>query len=188
MGRLVVGVGAGHADLARGARLRGASRVVIDFGGVTAIDGGGVGELLRLRQTAARHGIPVIIAAAAPRCGASCSSTRLDIVFGLSSGWTPSRPRVGGGCLLGRAPSEGPHGRPQPSARRPPFQYGGAAPGIHGAARDRPGDSGLVGRLTHAATGEASHFDSADGLVALLRAESARLRAASPPTPVGDLR
>jgi hypothetical protein len=43
--------------------------------------------------------------------------------------------------------------------------------------RDVPGrDPGLAGRLTHAATGEASHFDSADELVALLLAESDRLR------------
>lgn len=45
--------------------------------------------------------------------------------------------------------------------------------------RDRDGGSGaagLAGRLTHAATGEASHFDSADELVALLVAESDRLR------------
>jgi hypothetical protein len=48
--------------------------------------------------------------------------------------------------------------------------------------RDRDGASGapsLAGRLTHAATGEASHFDSADELVALLVAESDRLRAES---------
>jgi hypothetical protein len=48
--------------------------------------------------------------------------------------------------------------------------------------RDRdgaPSASGLSGRLTHAATGEASHFDSADELVALLVAESERLRAES---------
>lgn len=38
---------------------------------------------------------------------------------------------------------------------------------------------GLSGRLTHAATGEASHFDSADELVALLVAGSERLRAES---------
>lgn len=47
--------------------------------------------------------------------------------------------------------------------------------GAAGAA----GPPGLSGRLTHAATGEASHFDSADELVALLVAESDRLRAES---------
>jgi hypothetical protein len=41
-----------------------------------------------------------------------------------------------------------------------------------------PGGEGLAGRLTHAATGEAAHFDSAEELVALLLAESARLRRA----------
>jgi hypothetical protein len=47
--------------------------------------------------------------------------------------------------------------------------------------RDREGANGatdLSGRLTHAATGEASHFDSADELVALLVGESDRLRKA----------
>jgi hypothetical protein len=50
------------------------------------------------------------------------------------------------------------------------------------------GASDLVGRLTHAATGVASHFDSADELIALLRAESARLRTTSTQTPAVDLR
>ena len=43
----------------------------------------------------------------------------------------------------------------------------------------RDGAAGLAGRLTHAATGEANHFDSADELVALLVAESDRLRRAA---------
>jgi hypothetical protein len=43
-----------------------------------------------------------------------------------------------------------------------------------------PAGAGLAGRLTHAATGEASHFDSADELVTLLLAESDRLRRAAP--------
>jgi hypothetical protein len=49
--------------------------------------------------------------------------------------------------------------------------------------RDGPADTAdraeLAGRLTHAATGVASHFDSADELVALLMAERRRLRAAA---------
>ena len=45
--------------------------------------------------------------------------------------------------------------------------------------RDGASANGLAGRLTHAATGEASHFDSADELVALLVAESDRLRQAA---------
>jgi hypothetical protein len=52
--------------------------------------------------------------------------------------------------------------------------------------RDRDGSSGapgLAGRLTHAATGQASHFDSADELVALLVGESDRLRKASEAPP-----
>lgn len=42
-----------------------------------------------------------------------------------------------------------------------------------------PDAGGLAGRLTHAATGEAAHFDSADELVTLLLTESARLRRAA---------
>lgn len=55
--------------------------------------------------------------------------------------------------------------------------------------RDRDGANGassaagLAGRLTHAATGEANHFDSADELVALLVGESDRLRKASEASP-----
>jgi hypothetical protein len=48
------------------------------------------------------------------------------------------------------------------------------ANGAHAAS----GAAGLAGRLTHAATGEANHFDSADELVALLVGESDRLRKA----------
>ena len=43
----------------------------------------------------------------------------------------------------------------------------------------RDGAAGRAGRLTHAATGEANHCDSADELVALLVAESDRLRRAA---------
>jgi hypothetical protein len=46
--------------------------------------------------------------------------------------------------------------------------------------RDLPDGAGaLTGRLTHAATGVASHFDSADELVALLQAAAERLRRAA---------
>lgn len=49
--------------------------------------------------------------------------------------------------------------------------------------RDGPADAAepaeLAGRLTHAATGVASHFDSAEELVALLVGERRRLREAA---------
>ncbi len=44
--------------------------------------------------------------------------------------------------------------------------------------RDAPAEA-LAGRLTHAATGVAAHFDSEAELVALLRAESHRLKQAA---------
>ena len=101
-GRLVVGVGAGHPTWQTARDWRGAARVVLDLRAVTAIDAGGVGALLRLRQTASRHGAAVTIAAAAPRVRRVLELTRLDVVFGLSSGRTPASPSMGGGCLLGR--------------------------------------------------------------------------------------
>ena len=101
-GRLVVGVGAGHPTWQAARDWRGATRVVLDLRAVTAIDAGGLGALLRLRQTASGHGAAVTIAAAAPRVRRLLELTRLDVVFGLSSGRTPSSAPVGGGCLLGR--------------------------------------------------------------------------------------
>lgn len=77
-GRLVVGAGAGHPAWQTARDWRGASRVVVDLAGVTAIDAAGVGALLRLRQSAARHGVPVTIAAAAPRVRRVLQILRLD--------------------------------------------------------------------------------------------------------------
>ena len=94
-GRLVVGVGAGHPTWQTARDWRGAARVVLDLRAVTAIDAGGLGALLRLRQTASRHGAAVTIAAAAPRVRRVLELTRLDGVFGLSSGRTPSAPSAG---------------------------------------------------------------------------------------------
>lgn len=45
---------------------------------------------------------------------------------------------------------------------------------------------GLSGRLTHAATGVAAHFDSAEELVALLLTECDRLRHAGGDTPASS--
>ena len=71
-GRLVAGVGAGHPAWQTARDWRGASRVVVNLAGVTAIDAGGVGALLRLRQSAGRHGVPVTIEAARA-AGAACA-------------------------------------------------------------------------------------------------------------------
>ena len=66
-GRLVAGGGAGHPVWQAAREWRGAVRVVLDLAGVTALDAGGVGALLRLRQSAGRHGVPVTIRRAGPR-------------------------------------------------------------------------------------------------------------------------
>ena len=83
-GRLVVGVGASHPAWQTARDWRGASRVVVNLTSVTAIDAGGVGALLRLRQSAARHGVPVTIEAAAPRVRRVLQLLHLADVFGLS--------------------------------------------------------------------------------------------------------
>jgi hypothetical protein len=45
--------------------------------------------------------------------------------------------------------------------------------------REPPAGPELAGRLTHAATGVASHFDTADELIALLQSAADRLRQAA---------
>jgi len=92
-GRLVAGVGAGHPAWHTARDWRGAARVVVDLAGVTAIDAGGVGALLRLRQSAARHGVPVTIAAAAPRVRRVLQLFRLETVFGLPTPLVPGTER-----------------------------------------------------------------------------------------------
>jgi anti-anti-sigma factor len=90
-GRLVAGVGAGDTAWQSARDWRGARRIVVDLGAVTAIDAGGVGALLRLRQSAQRHGAAVTIAAASARVRRVLQLTRLDGVFGLVPA-TPSDP------------------------------------------------------------------------------------------------
>lgn len=82
-GRLVVGAGAGDATWQSTRDWRGAGRVEVDLCGVTAIDAGGVGALLRLRESAGRHGVPVVIGAAGPRVRRVLQLTRLEAAFGL---------------------------------------------------------------------------------------------------------
>ena len=99
VGRLVVGVGAGHPVWHKLRKFGQTSRVVIDLRGVTAIDAGGVGELVRLRQSAARVGVPVVVEAAGPRVRRVLRLTRLDTVFGLVPSSAPTGAGVQG-CLL----------------------------------------------------------------------------------------
>jgi anti-anti-sigma factor len=99
VGRLVVGVGAGHPAWLKVRQFDHASRVVIDLRGVTAIDAGGVGELVRLRQGAARVGIPVVIEAAGPRVRRVLQIARLDTVFGLVPRPVPTGAGVQGRLL-----------------------------------------------------------------------------------------
>ena len=108
VGRLVVGVGAGHPAWQTTRDWRGAARVVVNLAGVTAIDAGGVGALLRLRQSAGRHGVPVIVEAAAPRVRRVLQILHLDDVFGLRASRVPgteqrSVPGTGLGSLVGGA-------------------------------------------------------------------------------------
>ena len=84
-GRLVAGGGAGHPVWQTARQWRGAVRVVVDLAGVTALDAGGVGALLRLRRSASRHGMPVTIRRAGPRVRRVLQLTRLDGVFGLAT-------------------------------------------------------------------------------------------------------
>lgn len=83
-GRLVAGHGAGHPVWQAAREWRGAAQLVVDLAGVTAIDASGLGALLRLRQNACRHGVPVTVRRAGPRVRRLLRLTRLDGVFGLT--------------------------------------------------------------------------------------------------------
>ncbi len=93
VGRLVTGVGAADPMWQTARDWRGATRVVVDLAGVTAIDAGGAGALLRLRHSAARVGVPVTIAAAAPRVRRVLHLLHLDTVFGLTDVLVPGTER-----------------------------------------------------------------------------------------------
>jgi anti-anti-sigma factor len=84
-GRLVAGHGAGHPVWQTASDWRGASRLVVDLAGVSALDAGGLGALLRLRQSACRHGVPVMVRRAGPRVRRLLQLTGLDSVFGLAA-------------------------------------------------------------------------------------------------------
>jgi anti-anti-sigma factor len=84
-GRLVAGHGAGHPVWQAASDWRGASRLVVDLAAVTALDASGIGALLRLRQSACRHGVPVVVRRAGPRARQVLRLTGLDGVFGLTA-------------------------------------------------------------------------------------------------------
>lgn len=89
-GRLVAGGGAGDPVWQAARQWRGASRVVVDLAGVTAIDAGGLGALLRLRQSAGRDGVPVIVRQAGPRVRRVLQLVGLDGIFGLRGETAPT--------------------------------------------------------------------------------------------------
>jgi anti-anti-sigma factor len=84
-GPLVAGHGAAHPVWQAASDWRGASRLVVDLAGVTALDASGLGALLRLRQSACRHGVPVMLRRAGPRVRHLLQLTRLDGVFGATA-------------------------------------------------------------------------------------------------------
>lgn len=88
-GRLVVGVGATSPAWEATGALGDGERVVVDLTAVPAIDAGGIGCLLRVRQTLARRGVRLTISAAAPRVRRVLHLTGLDAVFGIASGDAP---------------------------------------------------------------------------------------------------
>lgn len=85
IGRLVAGVGADHPAWLLAGDGDGAAQVVIDLEGVTALDAGGLGRLLRLRQALARRGTRLTVGAAGPRVRRVLELTRLDAIFGIAS-------------------------------------------------------------------------------------------------------
>jgi anti-anti-sigma factor len=85
IGRLVAGGGASHPVWQTGREWRGARHVVVNLAEVTALDAGGLGALLRLRESAGRHGVPVVVRQAPPRVRRLLRVTRLDGPFGLAT-------------------------------------------------------------------------------------------------------
>jgi anti-anti-sigma factor len=96
IGRLVVGGGASDPVWQMGREWRGTRRVVVNLSEVSALDAAGLGALLRLRESAGRHGVPVVVRQAAPRVQRLLQLTRLDGVFGLATDTSPIAAMVGG--------------------------------------------------------------------------------------------
>lgn len=85
-GRLVVGAGAEAAAWAEAGALGNVDQVAMDLRDVTAIDAGGVGRLLGLRQALGRRGARLIIATASARVRHVLHLTALDTLFGIAPG------------------------------------------------------------------------------------------------------
>lgn len=85
-GRLVTGAGADAPEWAATGTLGPLDHVLMDLGDVTAIDAGGVGRLVGLRQTLARRGTRLTVTTASTRVRRVLRLTRLDAIFGIASG------------------------------------------------------------------------------------------------------
>lgn len=88
-GRLVAGAGADAREWASAAASGLAQRVVLDLTAVTALDAGGIGRLLLVRQALAGRGAHLTIAAATPRVWRVLELVGLDRV--LAPGRDPRR-------------------------------------------------------------------------------------------------
>ncbi len=80
-GRLVAGAGADAREWASAGASGLARRVVLDLTAVTALDAGGIGRLLLVRQALAGRGASLTIAAAPPRVWRVLELVGLDRVF-----------------------------------------------------------------------------------------------------------
>ena len=83
-GRLVTGVGADHSSWTHPPDGDTAAPGVVDLGEVTAIDAGGLGGLLRLRQMLASRGACLTVRAASPRVLRVLHLTGLDAFLGIA--------------------------------------------------------------------------------------------------------
>lgn len=80
-GRLVVGAGADAPDWRAAAASGRVEHVVLDLADVTAIDAGGIGRLLDVRQALVSRGVRLSVAAVAPRVQRVLTLVGLDAVF-----------------------------------------------------------------------------------------------------------
>lgn len=93
-GRLVAGAGADDPAWAWPEFER-ATRVAMDLRDVTAIDAGGIGRLVGVRQRLRRQGTSLVIEAASPRVRRVLHLCRLDTLFGISPGSAPAGAGLG---------------------------------------------------------------------------------------------
>jgi len=83
-GRLVTGAGADAPEWAATGTLGHVGHVLLDLGAVTAIDAGGVGRLVALRQMLARRGTRLTVRVASARVRRVLHLTGLDAIFGIA--------------------------------------------------------------------------------------------------------